>query len=159
MERLLFKWLALLMTASLVPLSVSPVFAAKEKKAKKTDCIVCHEKVTPGIVKQFLTGKMGKKLDCSSCHGSAHKSASDVANVKLPTPETCATCHAARVKEYRAGKHALAFLHEPLHQVAFVGAAAAPGGSNVDQSCARRRRVVVQEVPTLDGFHGVKMPP
>jgi hydroxylamine dehydrogenase len=109
MKRQLFRWLAVLMTVSLVALSVSPVFAAKEKKTKKSECIVCHEKVTPGIVKQFLSGKMGKKLDCSSCHGSAHKSASDVANVKLPTPDTCAQCHAARVKEYRAGKHALAW--------------------------------------------------
>jgi len=109
MERQLFRWLAVLMTVSLVALSVSPVLAAKTTKVKKSECIVCHEKVTPGIVKQFLSGKMGKKQDCSTCHGSAHKSASDVANVKLPTPDTCAQCHAARVKEYRAGKHALAW--------------------------------------------------
>src|SRR6185369_4311601 len=109
MERQFFRWLAVLMTVSLVALSVSPVFAAKKKKAKKSECIVCHEKVTPGIVKQFLSGKMGKKLDCSSCHGSAHKSASDVAKVQLPTPETCAKCHAKRVEQYRKGKHAVAW--------------------------------------------------
>jgi hypothetical protein len=109
MERQMVRWLTVLLTVSLIALSVSPVFAAKEKKTKKSACIACHEKVTPGIVKQFLSGKMGKQLDCSTCHGAAHQSAADVANVKLPTPDTCAQCHAARVKEYRAGKHALAW--------------------------------------------------
>lgn len=83
--------------------------AAKKGGIKKSACIACHEKVTPGIVKEFLSGKMGKKFDCSACHGSEHTSATDVAKAKLPTPETCAMCHAKRVKEYRNGKHALAW--------------------------------------------------
>jgi hypothetical protein len=32
-----------------------------------------------------------------------------VAKAQLPTPETCAKCHEKRVKEYREGKHALAW--------------------------------------------------
>jgi hypothetical protein len=109
MEKKFGRWLAVLMAVSLVAITVFPVFAAKAKPAKKSECITCHEKVTPGVVTQFLSGKMGKTLDCSSCHGSEHMSAGDVAKVKLPTPETCAKCHAKRVKEYRAGKHALAW--------------------------------------------------
>ncbi|HBA87805.1 MAG TPA: cytochrome C [Geobacter sp.] len=109
MQREFLRWLTVLLTFSLIALTVSPVLAAKPAKGKKSQCIVCHEKVTPGIVKQFLSGKMGKTLDCSTCHGSSHMSASDVAKVKLPTPDTCAQCHAERVKEYRAGKHSLAW--------------------------------------------------
>lgn len=100
------RWIGWPLTAALalLVLIVSPAVAAK-----KSTCIDCHEKVTPGIVTQFLAGKMGKTLDCSTCHGSDHKSAEDVAKVKLPSPDTCATCHAKRVKEYREGKHALAW--------------------------------------------------
>jgi len=100
------RWIGWPLTAALalLVLIVSPAVAAK-----KSACIDCHEKVTPGIVTQFLAGKMGKTLDCSTCHGSDHKSAEDVAKVKLPSPDTCATCHAKRVKEYREGKHALAW--------------------------------------------------
>ncbi|GLI38145.1 cytochrome C [Geobacter hydrogenophilus] len=84
--------------------------AAPTEAAQKSKCISCHEKVTPGVVTQFLSGKMGKTLDCSTCHGSDHQSEKDVAKVKLPTPETCAQCHEKRVKEYREGKHALAWV-------------------------------------------------
>ncbi|HEX9024446.1 MAG TPA: multiheme c-type cytochrome [Geobacteraceae bacterium] len=103
------RWLELLMAACFVATMFSPVHAAAAKKVKKSECIVCHEKVTPGIVTQFYSGKMGKTLDCSTCHGTEHKSAGDVAKAKLPTPETCAQCHAKRVAEYRDGKHALAW--------------------------------------------------
>jgi cytochrome c553 len=62
MEKKLGKWLAVVMVIALVAVTVSPVFAAKEKQAKKSECITCHEKETLGIVKQFLSGKMGKIL-------------------------------------------------------------------------------------------------
>ncbi|WP_306534568.1 multiheme c-type cytochrome [Geobacter sp.] len=97
-------WPAVTAVLALLVLIAAPAVAAK-----KSACIDCHEKVTPGIVTQFLAGNMGKTLDCSTCHGSDHKSAEDVAKVKLPSPDTCATCHPKRVKEYREGKHALAW--------------------------------------------------
>ncbi|HWI41400.1 MAG TPA: multiheme c-type cytochrome, partial [Verrucomicrobiae bacterium] len=90
--------------------AVALLFAAlPAQAAKKSECIACHEKVTPGAVKDFLAGKMSKVMDCSGCHGSDHKSAADVAKVKMPTPETCAKCHAEKVKQYREGKHVLAW--------------------------------------------------
>ena len=62
--------------------------------AKKSVCIDCHKKVTPGIVQQYFEGKMGKKgIDCSACHGSAHNKMDDARLAKMPTPETCAGCH------------------------------------------------------------------
>ncbi|HEY3307504.1 MAG TPA: multiheme c-type cytochrome [Desulfuromonadaceae bacterium] len=102
----LIKILAILTAVPLSAIWFSPQTA---EAAKKTECIICHEKVTPGIVKQFLSGKMGSKMDCSTCHGSEHKTVSDVAKAKLPNPDTCAKCHAKRVEEYRSGKHALAW--------------------------------------------------
>lgn len=83
--------------------------AAGHQKKGPSACISCHQKVSPGIVSQFLAGKMGKTLDCADCHGTDHKSESDVAKVKLPSPETCGKCHAGRLKEYRDGKHSLAW--------------------------------------------------
>ncbi len=72
----------------------------------KSECIECHKKVTPGIVEQFLSGKMGKAgLDCSTCHSSEHKTSTDYLRAKLPTPDTCATCHPQQVAQFKAGKH------------------------------------------------------
>ncbi|MCX8117225.1 MAG: cytochrome C [Desulfobacterota bacterium] len=73
-------------------------------------CVECHKKVTPGIVNDWQLSKHSKnKVDCTVCHGSDHKTSKDVAKAKIPTPDTCATCHAKRVKEFRAGKHAAAW--------------------------------------------------
>ena len=50
-------------------------------------CIDCHKKISPNIVKDWQLSKHSKnKIDCSICHGDQHKSASDVAKVKIPTP-------------------------------------------------------------------------
>jgi hydroxylamine dehydrogenase len=93
---------------------VSSVYAAKHETknsaSKKSACISCHEKVTPGIVGQFLEGKMSKVMDCSGCHGSEHQKMNDAKKAKIPTPDTCGKCHPGRVKEFREGKHALAWV-------------------------------------------------
>ena len=79
--------------------------------AKKSACIDCHKKVTPGVVQQHLEGKMGKKgIDCSACHGSAHKKMDDAKLAKMPTPETCAGCHSKQADQFKAGKHNLAWI-------------------------------------------------
>jgi hypothetical protein len=56
----------------------------KKGGKSKSSCVECHEKVTPGIVKQFLGGKMGKSgsVDCSDCHGSAHNKGKEDAQLK-----------------------------------------------------------------------------
>jgi hypothetical protein len=74
-------------------------------------CIECHRTVTPGIVEQFLKGKMGQVgLDCSICHGTAHQKMDDAVKAVLPTPQTCAPCHQQQVTQFRNGKHALAWV-------------------------------------------------
>ncbi len=73
-------------------------------------CVDCHKKVTPNIVSDWQLSKHSQNaIDCSACHGDAHTSAADVAKVKIPTPETCATCHEERVQQFKAGKHAFAW--------------------------------------------------
>ncbi len=74
-----------------------------------SSCITCHTTETPGVVTQWEECAMSATLDCSSCHGSAHMTDTDVDNVKMPTPDTCAPCHSRQVTEYREGKHALAW--------------------------------------------------
>jgi hypothetical protein len=73
-------------------------------------CVDCHKKVTPGIINDWQISKhFQNKISCSECHGDEHKSAQDVAKVKIPTPDTCAMCHEARVKQFKVGKHAAAW--------------------------------------------------
>jgi hydroxylamine dehydrogenase len=73
-------------------------------------CVECHKKVTPHIVSDWQLSKHNQnKIDCSECHGDQHKSAQDVAKVKIPTPDTCADCHDEKVKQFKNGKHAAAW--------------------------------------------------
>jgi nitrate/TMAO reductase-like tetraheme cytochrome c subunit len=89
------------------------------------ECIECHEEVTPNIVKDFLSGAMGKPgvqnpvandmaggreaIGCKNCHGSKHTTMTDYDEAKMPTPDTCDICHAPKVAEFSAGKHAFAW--------------------------------------------------
>ena len=74
------------------------------------ECIDCHKNVTPSIVTDWQLSKHNQnKIDCSECHGDQHKSSQDVSKVKIPTPETCENCHEAQVKQFKAGKHAIAW--------------------------------------------------
>jgi hydroxylamine dehydrogenase len=73
-------------------------------------CVECHKKITPNIVSDWQLSKHNQnKIGCPDCHGDQHKSAQDVAKVKIPTPDTCAACHEARVKQFKSGKHAAAW--------------------------------------------------
>ncbi len=73
-------------------------------------CVECHKKVTPNIVSDWQLSKHSQNgVDCSECHGDQHKSAQDVAKAKIPNPDTCGNCHEERVKQFKAGKHAVAW--------------------------------------------------
>lgn len=95
----------------LAAVAVSFAMGTKEV-AKESVCVTCHTKVTPGVVKQHLEGKMGKsgQVDCSSCHGSDHQKMDDANMAKMPTPATCAECHEKQVKQFKDGKHDLAWI-------------------------------------------------
>ena len=73
-------------------------------------CVECHKDTTPGIVSDWQASKHSENdVDCEVCHGDEHQSADDVANVQIPTPETCNECHEDQVTQFKRGKHALAW--------------------------------------------------
>ena len=70
----------------------------------------CHKKVTPRVVSDWQLSKHSKNgIECSACHGDKHISGEDVSNAQIPTPDTCGKCHATQVKQYKSGKHSLAW--------------------------------------------------
>ncbi|NIM58023.1 MAG: cytochrome C [Candidatus Aminicenantes bacterium] len=74
------------------------------------ECVKCHKDVTPNIVTDWQLSKHSQnEVDCSVCHGEAHKDSYDVAKVQIPTPETCAECHDEKVAQFKKGKHAFAW--------------------------------------------------
>jgi hydroxylamine dehydrogenase len=94
----------------LVLMAVIVVTGGHSDAVNAPGCIDCHLNTTPGIVEDWKISRHGQTgLDCAVCHGREHVSAADVEKVRIPTPETCAACHGARVKEFKAGKHALAW--------------------------------------------------
>jgi hydroxylamine dehydrogenase len=73
-------------------------------------CVDCHKKLTPGVVVDWLASKHSEKgIECASCHGDKHTSEKDVANAEIPTADTCGKCHEAQVKQYKRGKHSMAW--------------------------------------------------
>ena len=99
MRRLVFQTMLIILVSTLYISSASAQV-----------CVECHKKVTPGIVNDWLLSKHNKnKISCSECHGDQHKSSQDVTKAKIPTPDTCADCHEAQVKQFKGGKHAFAW--------------------------------------------------
>lgn len=74
------------------------------------NCVDCHESITPGIVNDWKASQhFMEDVTCATCHGDDHRTKKDVAEAKIPTPETCAQCHEERVEQFKAGKHAFAW--------------------------------------------------
>lgn len=70
----------------------------------------CHGYATPGIVSDWQISKHNEAgIGCGTCHGEEHNSADNVEKTRIPTPETCSPCHELRVKQYKEGKHGLAW--------------------------------------------------
>ena len=50
-----------------------------------SDCVTCHQDITPGIAKDWeLSTLSGKGVDCVMCHGTGHSSEDDVARTGVP---------------------------------------------------------------------------
>jgi hydroxylamine dehydrogenase len=97
-------------TIPLISLLSAVFLAFAAGGAQALICIDCHKKVTPRVVSDWQLSKHSKNgVACPSCHGDKHTSAQDTANAQIPTPETCGKCHAERLSQYKAGKHALAW--------------------------------------------------
>jgi hypothetical protein len=78
--------------------------------ASAQECVECHKKITPNIVSDWELSKHSRnRIDCINCHGDKHKNMVDVPQAQIPTPDTCAGCHPDRVKQFKGGKHAVAW--------------------------------------------------
>lgn len=65
------------------------------------ECVECHKKITPHIVSDWgLSKHSTRNVGCTACHGDQHKSAQDVEKVKIPLPDTCASCHEKQVRQF-----------------------------------------------------------
>jgi hypothetical protein len=74
-------------------------------------CVECHKGTTPSIVTDWQISKHSANgVYCSFCHGDDHKTANDFSKAKIPTPETCSTCHAQQTEQFKKGKHAMAWV-------------------------------------------------
>ena len=74
------------------------------------ECVTCHEKVTPQVVKDWKACKMSSLFACDKCHGSAHMTADDASKATMPTADTCKPCHGKQVEQFNNGKHAVAWI-------------------------------------------------
>jgi hypothetical protein len=84
--------------------------AAKKAASAGGACVECHGRTTPQIVADWKASRHASvDVGCDACHGDAHRTKDDVANAKLPTPDTCAQCHDAQVAQFKKGKHAFAW--------------------------------------------------
>ncbi len=83
---------------------------AAEKASETPQCVDCHSKVTPNIVSDWKLSKHSQvEVNCVTCHGDQHTTAGDVSKVKIPTPDTCASCHQTQVEQFKKGKHSMAW--------------------------------------------------
>jgi len=136
------------------------------------ECVVCHERTTPGIIQQYGHSSMAAaEVACQNCHevnqdypGSVEHEGTYV--LRSPTTAMCAKCHQAEVAQYNQSRHGL-----PAY-VAFAGSedlspehlamyeAIPEGGFSPDKS---RNAIAELEGPemtkfTCEGCHDVGLP-
>ncbi|MBI5696848.1 MAG: cytochrome C [Nitrospirae bacterium] len=92
----------------LLAYGAAPAIAAKGPVIN--DCVTCHEKVSPQIVKDWKECKMSGLFACDKCHGKEHNTMTDFAKAKMPTADTCKPCHGKQVEQFLNGKHSLAWV-------------------------------------------------
>ena len=74
--------------------------------AEVDSCVSCHEKLTPGQVKDWKISKHSAiNVTCSTCHGNKHKTAQDAHLAEMPDERVCGQCHAKQFTEFGKGKH------------------------------------------------------
>jgi len=74
--------------------------------ASDDSCVSCHEKLTPGQVKDWKISKHSAiNVTCSTCHGNQHNSTKDAHLAQMPDERICSQCHAKQFNEFSKGKH------------------------------------------------------
>jgi len=99
-----FRFTVLALTLYILPYSTGLT-------EETNSCIKCHRRATPLLVEQHLEGRMAKAgVGCEACHGSEHNDLKNANLAKMPTADTCAGCHSEKAKQFRSGKHNLAWI-------------------------------------------------
>jgi hydroxylamine dehydrogenase len=76
------------------------VFGAEEP------CVICHGKVSPGLVADWKSSRHSKEdVTCSVCHGDKHNGANTARLAVLPDEQVCAECHEDQFSQFAKGKH------------------------------------------------------
>jgi hypothetical protein len=87
-----------------------PLALAALRAGAADTCLECHGKRSPGVVSDWKLSKHSQvEVGCAACHGTDHDAEDDAIEARIPTPETCAACHADRVEQFKKGKHAFAW--------------------------------------------------
>jgi len=108
---LLTRWLTPALTFLGLTLMTSAVQAMD---MRDNNCIMCHQKQNPGLVKQYMESAHGKKgVGCLSCHeakpGEPDALAHNGGLISIvPTPKDCSSCHQKEFDEQRRSHHARA---------------------------------------------------
>jgi hypothetical protein len=85
-------------------------FAPRCAVGAESECVGCHDKVTPQAVMDWRTSRHAQEdIGCEGCHKGNHRSDRDVANLTLVTAQTCGGCHERQMQQFGAGKHAKAW--------------------------------------------------
>lgn len=104
------NWLSVVFIITVVTLGENLFGSAAQATETTNSCVECHLKTTPGIVADWKASRHSQDgIGCESCHGSAHKSATDSSQARIAGPDTCKQCHEQQVTEFMSGKHAMAF--------------------------------------------------
>ena len=78
--------------------------------AAPSDCVGCHDQVTPLAVTDWRSSRHAQEgIGCEACHKGNHRSARDVASLTVITAQTCGGCHERQMLEFTAGKHSRAW--------------------------------------------------
>ena len=87
-----------------------PTCASGTTRAAPSDCVGCHDQVTPLAVTDWRSSRHAQEgIGCEACHKGNHRSARDVASLTIVTAQTCGGCHERQMLEFTAGKHSRAW--------------------------------------------------
>ena len=110
----------------------------EKKIVIEKDCITCHSKVTPDIVAEWKLSEHSKnEVTCGVCHGESHYTSEDVEKVVPVTPDKCTKCHDTQGKQFKKGKHAMAWSTMKVFPTAHWQLMASVEGSEGCGSCHR----------------------
>jgi hypothetical protein len=103
MKRALWKscFLLTIPTVLLLGFAVTPLWADDADA-----CISCHEKSTPGQVKDWRSSRHAEmEISCIYCHGDNHTTAEDGKLAQMPDEHVCKMCHEEQFESFAKGKH------------------------------------------------------